>query len=475
MNYKSYGAWDGSVPLSPHRLLSILFITLFLLSANTACIASIYQWNGSASSDWNNMLNWTPAIGVPGKADQVTINPGIFEPKLDRSREVRSLIMNNGNLDLNTFTLYILNFAKFNGAAVNNGAIEITGDEAIFNTAIINAEITVKTNSFSLSNSDFKDKTFFEATGDYPCWNDGGNIFRAQTTIVSGGAGGMILAGKYADNFYSDIYFINSGAGMMNISFSGNTATAFRGDIYLSSIGDSRGICFSEGGGECVLAEGKTVSIAPKGFSKGMLSFRNFIQSGCTKQKLTGFSGTSECKFEEGTVFNGELLCVAPGISLNGGVFNDAVEFVKTGSLYSWCFGGNIFNAPARIINKGQEDWRLEGFEKDIFNADITFVNCGSAKLELAYNDTSGTRFNGNVFVNSSGMSKGISFCDGTGRAILTPGKKISVGNGGYSSGSLTLNHFMQCGEILSTENIFKITARKKVDMNEFKLGLMAY
>ena len=36
-------------------------------------------WNGTVSSDWNNAANWTPNF-VPGLSDDVTINPGTFQP-----------------------------------------------------------------------------------------------------------------------------------------------------------------------------------------------------------------------------------------------------------------------------------------------------------------------------------------------------------------------------------------------------------
>lgn len=36
-------------------------------------------WNGTVSADWNNAANWTPGF-VPGLSDDVTINPGTFQP-----------------------------------------------------------------------------------------------------------------------------------------------------------------------------------------------------------------------------------------------------------------------------------------------------------------------------------------------------------------------------------------------------------
>lgn len=36
-------------------------------------------WNGSVSADWNNSANWTPNL-IPAASDDVTINPGAFQP-----------------------------------------------------------------------------------------------------------------------------------------------------------------------------------------------------------------------------------------------------------------------------------------------------------------------------------------------------------------------------------------------------------
>ena len=48
----------------------------YLLTADP-CSATPYAWNGSASSDWFNALNWTPN-GIPGSTDTVNFTNGII-------------------------------------------------------------------------------------------------------------------------------------------------------------------------------------------------------------------------------------------------------------------------------------------------------------------------------------------------------------------------------------------------------------
>ena len=56
---------------------------------------SSYVWTGSASSDWFNPANWSPA-GVPGAQDAATINSG--SPTLTANVNLASLFLNGGNL-----------------------------------------------------------------------------------------------------------------------------------------------------------------------------------------------------------------------------------------------------------------------------------------------------------------------------------------------------------------------------------------
>ncbi|MEQ1743811.1 MAG: T9SS type A sorting domain-containing protein [Saprospiraceae bacterium] len=63
-----------------HKLL----LSLLLLFAAAAALAQPHKiWNGSASTDWNNAANWTPAaVPVAGDSVWILVLPGKFQPTI---------------------------------------------------------------------------------------------------------------------------------------------------------------------------------------------------------------------------------------------------------------------------------------------------------------------------------------------------------------------------------------------------------
>jgi hypothetical protein len=69
----------------------------------------------------------------------------------------------------------------------------------------------------------------------------------------------------------------------------------------------------------------------------------------------------------------------------------------KTGNGNDNSYGVNTFNGNATFTNTGSGNFLFANTTKDIFNADVSFSNTGNGIIYPAYNDVSGTLFNGNI------------------------------------------------------------------------------
>lgn len=81
------------------------------------------------------------------------------------------------------------------------------------------------------------------------------------------------------------------------------------------------------------------------------------------------------------------------------------------------------------------------------FNNDLDLQNIGtSANSAIYLNHTSGTNtYNANIVVTSTG-GQGVRFGEGNGTGTLSTGNSISIGAGGFSSGTLRFRNFTQVG-----------------------------
>ena len=160
-------------------------------------------------------------------------------------------------------------------------------------------------------------------------------------------------------------------------------------------------------------------------------------------------------------------------VTLRNTNFQQTTNITKTGASNDASSGNNVFNAAVTFNNAGSGYLLMGNGNPDRFNAAATFNNTGSSNIYVAYNSVnnyfggvttfsnspvantliyvswygSGTVFNGDIVVNSSG-GQGVQFCGGntTAGATLAAGKTISTGAGGFSAGTLLLRQFTQLG-----------------------------
>ncbi|MFH1003893.1 MAG: T9SS type A sorting domain-containing protein [Bacteroidota bacterium] len=417
-------------------IISILVVVPCFLFSQTS-----YTWNGSNNSAWNNNLNWTPNTGFPGAADNATITSAGNSPLLDIPRSVTNLTVSNGTLNLNTFTLVVTAVGTFTSGNVNNGVISCTGTTANFNgTTIFGAKVFANCASIYFRGGTFNDTTTFTKTGTTNDYGYGNNIFNELTTINNSGTGILFFGYNTSiilktDSFNENIIVNCIGTGGIGFGYSPNSTS--------------------------ILAAGKTITVGVDGFSAGSLILRNFTQTGATPQILT-LTGTATLVVGPSSTFNGNVNFTAPGIYLNGCTYNGTATFTKTGTSNDYGTGGNTFNGITTITNNGTGVLWLAFTNRDIFNADVTFTNSGSNSIIIgvAYAIATETQFNGNVILNSTGTSTGISFGQGNGTIALAATRTISIGSSGFSSGDLRLRNFTQIGATTPQSLMLTGTAR---------------
>ncbi len=100
-----------------------LFALSLSLVFTQASFAATWTWVGGTSIDWNTKSNWSTSSGaaVPQPADDVIINSGTFQPRLNADYSITNLTINSGTLDTRTRDLTVTNrVTLFGGAFVNN-------------------------------------------------------------------------------------------------------------------------------------------------------------------------------------------------------------------------------------------------------------------------------------------------------------------------------------------------------------------
>ena len=295
-----------------------------------------------------------------------------------------------------------------------------------------------------LSGTTFEGTATLEKNGATSNTGTGGNSFASTTVITNSGSGSLILGSTTGDVFDGILTLNSTGSSSLQLA-QGGTGHAFNQNIVVNSTGSSLGIRFGQSGGTSVLADTRTITIGVGGFSSGDLTLRSFTQTGTTSQSLTSFSGSTYLQLETGTVLNGAVTFSAPGINLNGVVFNSTAILTKNGSISSSSIGGNTFNSTVSLINSGSGEWILGSTNPDVFENDLTVENTGSDIIYLA-DGSLGNEFNGDVELNSTGTSAGIRFGQNSGTSTLATGKVIVIGSGGFTSGDLRLAGVTQLG-----------------------------
>lgn len=320
----------------------------------------------------------------------------------------------------NAASLYLENGVVFDGAlTAQAGQIYLNGSR-------YNNNVTATSNS----------------SANYTC--AGGNLFYGTTVLINAGSNGWTLAGSSADAFHGNLILRAAGSGAFINPANTAAGTQFYGNIELNSYNGGAGIRFGQGGGSCTIRNGAEFYIGAFGFSSGQLRFRNLTQSGTESQDVI-LTGTSQLHIESGTTFTAAINFAAPLTYVSNATFVGIARLSQTGTTSVACAGGNVFQNAAFITLSGNNSWYWGNTNPDVFQNALTLHNSGNNVLYMAHN-AAGHQFNGTLFVNSTGSSQGIRFCQGTGFATLGSGAGIEFGVTGFNVGSLRLRKITQAG-----------------------------
>ncbi len=456
------------------KIQILLLLALGIAVSTTA--QTNYTWNGSISNSWILPSNWTPA-GIPGTNDNVKIVSAANNCQLVVGQTIGNLTLSSGTLDLGGATLTVGGAAAlFNAGTIQNGAVNVSNaTTTTFGSGAVtmNCGVTVSSATLTVRNTTFQAITSLTKTGASNDQSQGGNIFNGTTTITNAGGGFLALANANPDRFNAAVVFNNTGTASLYMAYN-STGNVFSGpvtfnnspstanNIYVSWLSAGTifadNITFSQTSGQGIyfcggnptanasLAAGKTLNIGSGGFTTGLLSLRQFTQSGTTAQNLT-LTGSATTYLGPSSTFNGALTVSSPGLFLNGAIYNGASNLTKTGATGDFSTGGNIFNGVSSITNSGSSYLVLGNSNPDTWNNDVIFTDNGSERLLPCW-ATAGNQFNGNIYVNTAGSAQGIQFCGGntTATATLAATKTILPGSTGLTNGYLYLKQITQNG-----------------------------
>ncbi len=456
----------------------LLFVVLFTV-LQTAQSQTSYTWNGSLSTSWTTAANWSPS-GVPGALDDVKIVTGSNICVLSTSTAINNITLTSGTLDLNGGTLTVNGTtATFSSGTVQNGTIVVSAaNTTTFGVGVVNMNCITNISSAALSirNAIFNGATTITKTGSTNDNNNGGNTFNSATTITNAGTGYLLLANTGGDKFNNAATFNNTGSNQLYVAYNSsgnifngvttfnnspvaNTAiyvswysvgVAFNNNIVVTSTSGS-GVQFCGGNtsASAILSSGYTISIGGTGFSSGVLSLRQFTQSGSTPINLS-LTGSGDVRFGPSGNFGGPITVSTPNIYATSSVFNNTVSFTKTdGTNSNPSSGGNTFNAALYvnyISTTGTGYWSFGNGAADIYNGDVYANNNSLDRIIFGHSSTN-NQFNGNLIVTQTGSSAGTSLTWNTGStAVMAAGKTISIGGAGFSTGYFFIQGLTQNG-----------------------------
>jgi hypothetical protein len=174
-------------------------ITGFILLAGLT--ANAQTWNGTASNDWNNAANWTPA-SVPGAGATVTINSSAvnYFPQLKNNVSIGTLNLSAGLLDLNGNTLSCSSNCLLIGDSLRNGKITAN-------------------NFTNVADMHMGARVMLEKTGAANAFWDGNNKFYGDSLIITWRTGTLHMESASSDSIYGHLKIILSDNYVVNLAY----------------------------------------------------------------------------------------------------------------------------------------------------------------------------------------------------------------------------------------------------------------
>lgn len=401
-----------------------------------------------------------------------------------------------GGSGFTTGQLRLIRFSQ-SGATAQNLALTGTSSLVLGPSSSFGGNVNFVAPTIDLDGTTFGGTAYLEKTGASNDVSNGGNTFNGTTTVVNNGDGSWDLANTSPDIYNGSLTVNNTGTNRVQLGIS-SAGNQFNGDVTFNHTGpittpnnfiiarnasssatfggtltlncnsnnansgiiigydgtvvlngnvvvstaSGRGVLFGNNNGNVTLASGRTITNGV--FSQGILQLKGFTQAGTTAQALT-LTGTAILSMGPSSAFGGNVSFTAPQVLLNGVTFQGTAYLEKNGATDNTGSGNNTFNGVTTIVNSGSGAFISGNTSVETFNDNVTLTNTGSSYISVAAG-APGNSFNGNIIVNCTGGA-GVYVGNNSGSTItLAPGKTISVGASGFTTGQLRLRRFAQSG-----------------------------
>lgn len=397
----------------------------------------------SHGNNTTSLFNGNLAINtlVNNGSVQIGINGGVSEI-------ASGFRVQNGTLGINFGTVNIRNLRQF-GNSVN----QITASNPVtinIQNSIFDGNVMLQSGNSTSNTCQYNGSlTINKTSNSGNTWN-GGNTFNGEFTLNHNGTGGTITLGNInPDVFNTTARFNVLGNGIIDVARA-STNNIFRGNILLRSSATSTntGIRFCQGSGSALLQDNATISLAPEGYSNGVIRLRRLTQLNSLAINLSQLTGSAQLFFESNNSFLGNVTVAFPRLFLNGSIFNGQNSFAKQGGSNDFSTGGNTFNGLTSFSNNSNSSIYLANVTADVFNADVRFLDGNGSGIIFPAHTASGNQFNGDIILGSASAG-GVRFGQNGGSSILSNGSVIEIEAGGFNFGDLRLRNFTQIGNTL--------------------------
>ena len=381
--------------MKPHR-------NAFLAILITVCLSSTYAqrfWVASTASNWNNTANWSTTSGGAG---------GASVP---------------GAADVVTFN------AARNGNCTIDVAVTIAGITVSGYTGTINL------NGFDLTTT-------------------GANTFTTGTISNSGASGALTLNTTASTTFNGSLINANLTGTTGRIFFNGST---FNGSVNVTKTDANN----DNSTGNNIFNGTTTITNATIGSGTGQVLLGNGNRD--QFNGLATFNNNGNYRIYFAFNHSGQVTSFAQDVILNTNKSGGADPWsylIAESTNTNVSFGGNLTINCSGTLQSNHRILNGTGSQAT-YSGTVTVNATNTNASTVIQMGTVGTStYNGNIVVTNSGGNSGVSFnVNTTASSVLAATRTITLGAGGFISGTLNLPRFTQLGATAQNLSTFSGTA----------------
>jgi len=248
----------------------------------------------------------------------------------------------------------------------------------------------------------------------------GTTLLNANLTVNNSGTGSnqrvyVVLNGNITID--GSLFLNNSSSANNSHIYCNHTGTGiYNGNVIIENTDVSGdGVGFGRSNGSSILSAGSTVTIGSGGFDSGILSFRNFTQTGMTAQAIE-LTGTARLEHYDSD-WGGNVVFTGPRHFFRGTRFRGTSELEKSGGSNDTSLGGNVFDGNAIIRVSGTGHCKSSDIVPNDFDGNVTYIQTSTGRCRPTFNCSS--TYGGDIIVNRSSGSNVIFGESNNGRVIF--------------------------------------------------------